>query len=330
MNWLLHNVVADLYGPYFLAFYALTIGAVVVACYKSVRGVDRTQGMEPPDIPAKLDPYEVAYLRGGANEVTRVAIASLIQRGLLRITDEKRWSGTIKKIGRGRNPQAGKLTTVESAVMQWSGFPAQPAEIFQQGGIPSLLEKPCAAYEIDLTEKELLAPKEMKDYGIWLGGIAATIIVALGGYKFAVALMKGHTNLVFLGIMCLAGLFAVAASCMVLPRLSHVGKAYLEQLKLAFAGWKDVASENGQFALALDLPSKPPEAGPVKANAAYSDFMVMLGVFGVASLANTPHADVKAMFARGGSSHGCGAGGCGGGACGGGGCGGGGCGGCGG
>ena len=37
MNWLLHNVVADLYGPYFLLFYAIAIGAMIVACYKSVR-----------------------------------------------------------------------------------------------------------------------------------------------------------------------------------------------------------------------------------------------------------------------------------------------------
>jgi Protein of unknown function (DUF692) len=76
MNWFLHNVVADLYGPYFLLFYAIAIGAMIVACYKSVRSVDRTRDMEPPQVPAKLDPYEIAYLRGGANEVTRVAVAS--------------------------------------------------------------------------------------------------------------------------------------------------------------------------------------------------------------------------------------------------------------
>ena len=70
MNWLLHNVVADLYGPYFLLFYATVIVALIVACCRSVRSVDQTRDLDPPEVPAKLDPYEIAYLRGGENEVT--------------------------------------------------------------------------------------------------------------------------------------------------------------------------------------------------------------------------------------------------------------------
>ena len=104
MNWLLHNVVADMYGPYFLVFYATVIGVVIVACYRSVRAVDRTLDLGLPEIPAKLDPYEIAYLRGGENEVTRVAIASLIQRGLLQIIEKRILLAKTKKIDRGREP----------------------------------------------------------------------------------------------------------------------------------------------------------------------------------------------------------------------------------
>src|SRR5262245_1070343 len=98
MNWLMHNVIADLYGPYFLLFYGLAIATRVVASYKSVRSRDRTNDGNEPEVSAKIDPYEIAYLRGGENEVTRVAIASLIQRGLLKITEKKSWFNTIKEI----------------------------------------------------------------------------------------------------------------------------------------------------------------------------------------------------------------------------------------
>ena len=56
MNWFLHNVIADLYGPYFLLFYATMIVAFVVACYKSIRSLDRTKDLELPRDPRQDRP----------------------------------------------------------------------------------------------------------------------------------------------------------------------------------------------------------------------------------------------------------------------------------
>ena len=100
MNWFLHNAIADLYGPYFLLFYATAILMLIVAACRSIRAVDRSRDLGPPEIPAKLDPYEVAYLRGGENEVTRVAIASLVQRGLLRTSSARAETGRSTAAGR--------------------------------------------------------------------------------------------------------------------------------------------------------------------------------------------------------------------------------------
>lgn len=205
MNWLLHNVVADLYGPYFLVFYALAIAAVIVACYRSVRSVDRTEGLEIPRIPAKLDPYEIAYLRGGENEIVRVAVASLIQRGLLRVVEEKTWLSKSKKIDRGRRPGRAELSPIEGAVLKWQGFPATPHSLFAPAGVPPLLEASTTSYEAKCAEKNLLAPDEMRDVGWRLFWIGSTIIVGLGGYKLAVALVKGHTNVMLLGILGVLG-----------------------------------------------------------------------------------------------------------------------------
>src|SRR5690242_7333062 len=160
MNWFLHNTIADLYGPYFLLFYAAAIAVLTVAAYRSIRAMDRTGELEPPEVPAKLDPYEVAYLRGGENEVTRVAIASLIHRGLLRIVEEKKWWSTTKKIDRGRPAEPGELSPVEVAVHKWAGFPANPRELFSPGGIPSRVKEACEPYEIELVEEELVLSRD--------------------------------------------------------------------------------------------------------------------------------------------------------------------------
>ena len=136
MNWLLNNPVADMDSEYLLLFYAMAIGAVILACYKSVRSADRTRHMEPPEIPARLDPYELAYLRGGETEVTRIAIISLLQRGLLQITESRDWSSTalaiLKEVDRGRKPEPGELSPIEACIMKWTGFPPaalQPDDI---------------------------------------------------------------------------------------------------------------------------------------------------------------------------------------------------------
>ena len=158
MNGFLHNAIADLYGPYFLLFYATSIVVLIVARYRSIRAVDRTRDLEPMEIPAKLDPYEIAYLRGGENEVIRVAIASMIQRGLLQIIEQKQGPTTTKMIDRGRKSDPGKLPTVEAAIWECEGFPVDPRTIFASRGLRANVKEACGPYEIDLDERGLLAP----------------------------------------------------------------------------------------------------------------------------------------------------------------------------
>jgi uncharacterized protein (TIGR04222 family) len=333
MSWFLHNVVADLYGPYFLLFYAIAIGALIVACYKSVRSVDRTRDMEPPQIPAKLDPYEIAYLRGGANEVTRVAVASLVQRGVLQIIEQKKWLAKTKLIDRRRKPAFGELTPIEACVVESHALPVAPETLFQPNGLAFSVKEACAPYEAKLEEKNLLAPPEMKAVGLRLWLIGSTIILCLGGYKLTVALMKGHSKVAFLCILAIAGVIALGVACLATPRLSQVGKAYLERLKLAYGGLRSQVHPIGSLSSALTMADDPGARGMLQDPKAYSDCLLMVGIFGMASLAGTPLSDLTTMFKRGASSDGggCGggSGGCGGGGCGGGGCGGG-CGGCGG
>jgi uncharacterized protein (TIGR04222 family) len=145
-----------------LLFYAIAIAAVILACYKSVRSEDRTRRMKPPEIPARLDPYELAYLRGGETEVTRIAIISLLQRGLLQITKSRDWSSTalaiLKEVDKGRKPELGELSPIEACIMKWTGFPALRRQIYEPGGIPDQLRGMCGDYRENLADQDLLAP----------------------------------------------------------------------------------------------------------------------------------------------------------------------------
>ena len=44
-------------------------------------------------IPTKPDPYEIAFLRGGENEVTRLLAFDLINRGYLRVAEKGKPTG---------------------------------------------------------------------------------------------------------------------------------------------------------------------------------------------------------------------------------------------
>src|SRR5437588_12837497 len=69
----------DLRGPEFLLFYLFLIALTPIALMILRRAA------EAGDAPKMelADPYLIAYLRGGENETLRVAIVSLIDRGLL-------------------------------------------------------------------------------------------------------------------------------------------------------------------------------------------------------------------------------------------------------
>lgn len=70
----------NLPGPAFLLFYALLAVAVIVVARWWVRRSEMPTGAK---IPRMTDPYAIAVLREGPDEAVRVAVLSLVDRGLL-------------------------------------------------------------------------------------------------------------------------------------------------------------------------------------------------------------------------------------------------------
>jgi uncharacterized protein (TIGR04222 family) len=317
MDLLLNNPIADLYGPYFLIVYALFVAGVLVGVRFWIAGHDATGELDPLPIPADPDPYEIAFLRGGVNELIRVVVFDLLQRGFLEHREERGTFGLTRKnkIAQAEPvPSRFDLTPIETRVLDHFVVPREAADVFKLG-LPESLELECADYDRRLEDARLSRPREQKSAAIAALLFGGALILGLGGYKFIVALWKGHTNVAFLAIMGIASLAALGFLCRN-RRVSRRGQRYLDDLRRAFERIKTRA--------AIDS---------AKTDGPSSELVLVCSLFGVSALASTPYAYYRDMFVRGGTcgagvGSGCG-GGCGGGGCGGGGCGGG-CGGCGG
>ena len=302
MTSLTQNALATMYGPAFLLLYFCVIVAVCAACVWAVGRLDTSQTDALPLVPTVPDPCEIAYLRGGENEVVRVAIFDLIERGYLEMHEERTGLLKGKKVTRVAQtpsaPDAAFLPLLRQVVFGYFRTPRTAQEVFKSD-LPRTVKTHCGGYERSLRDDRLLNDETQRGEAAKIGWLGAAVILGLGGYKLWAALINGYDNVFFLILFALIAVIVLAVLCQK-RRVSRRGKAYLKRLQQAFG------------------PLKGKPAAP----AVSSDQSVLLvSVFGVTALTNTPYNNYALMFAQGSSSGGCG-GGCGGGGCGGGGCGG--------
>lgn len=69
----------------YLVICAIAYSTVLIPGRRAVTGADRTDSLLPLPVPARPDPYEVAYLRGGKGAVERLAALELLDSGHLSV-----------------------------------------------------------------------------------------------------------------------------------------------------------------------------------------------------------------------------------------------------
>lgn len=324
MDFLFDNPLANMPGGWFLLLYGTVVilTALTVKIYKS--SLDWTSKLQLPPVPQNPNPFEVAFLRGGENEFARSLIFALVQKGFLEIS-----TGGKKSFIRltPNQPNWTTLSPVERNVLPWFQVTRETKEVFASGGVTSILKPYSATYDQQLARHNFLTPNDVTVKTRLLGFMAGSAVIGLGLYKMLSALYHGRYNFAFLLIFMVVAtiIFYVLSKT---PRLSALGKRYVERIQQAFENLKaKVKRANG-------------DDSPEYAMAAVDPFLLAVGVFGIGTLSGTLYNDYEQAFHRAssssgssscgsgcGSSGGCSSGGDGGG---GGGCGGGGCGGCGG
>ncbi len=316
MNWLLHNPIADLRGPDFLALYATVIIATLVLVHLYLRSRDTTGSLHAPPVPPKIDPLETAFLRGNRAELIHVLILGLIDRNYLET------AGTPAQILHAKgHPDPRHLSPVEREIFDLFATPQNAWSAARLADTGPLFDRLAKAYEQKLHAEFLLCPPAVAAAAVPAGLAAAALILGLGGYKLCIALSRGRTNvgfLIALGILSTIVLLVIVARAG--RHTSARGRAYLAKLELAFDKLRERAALEPAAHLAADA------------------LLLLAAIYGTASLAKTPWKNYAHLFAppQQSSSSSCGSGSScgsssssGGSSCGGGG-GGGGCGGCGG
>jgi uncharacterized protein (TIGR04222 family) len=238
----------DLQGPEFLVFYII-LGGALLLCLYSMRHSGEVDFSTPVNL---TDPYEIAYLRGGTNELIRVATVGLIDRGLLAVNENRLKVADEAQAQLIHHP-------LEREILNHFRVEQEAASEFRNEDV----RKHCDRYAASLKTIGLLPDDDAKQRQMRKALLAAGILWMIATVKAVVALQRGHYNLGFLG--ALAVLFGVFAFAVGKVKRTKRGDTFLEHMRT----------------LLVDLPGRASGFVP-QSN---TNELLMLGaVFGLASV----------------------------------------------
>jgi len=274
----------DLPGPLFLVFYLFCGGIVLI-------GVAMLHNFAESRDTTKVnlsDPYLIAYLRGGRREALRVATVSLIDRGLLKVSESK-----ISAVA--SNAASGVRSPLEHQLLKLCQVTKEASSVHSEHCFDSEMDR----YEAELAQLGLMPTGSIKTERAQRLVLVLAILWGVAVTKILLALERGHTNIQFLIILAIV--FGVVAYKITHPRQTGRGKALLADLGTLFSSLKDRSA------------SFHPGSNP-------NELALLAAVFGVAAIPRGLFPHAKTLYPvssgdSGGSSCGssCGGGGCGGG-----------------
>ena len=293
-------------GPSFLILYFALGYAVCYFVHQRIKRMESKNGHVLTDM--VKDPYQIAFLRGGALEALQIASIVLIDRGLLRVEAE---GNPLETVGAESIRYA--RHEIEREVLAL--YLNRQGRAFELGNHAESSPS-CRAYAAMLAEHELLAGPLVRRRRNILVTCAWVVLLGTAAVKAVVALATGHYNLLFLAL------------------LSAVFFFYLREQRDRPETWSSINLLTDLRFLFQGLRGRP---GRLSSGDGSSDLALLAAIFGIGALpfqsypyvldlypVHRPLADSKSD--GGSSSGGDGGGGGGGSSCGGGG----GCGGCGG
>lgn len=297
----------DLRGPEFLLFYFI-LSPIVIGILALARQAAESSSAPKMDL---ADPYLIAYLRDGKNEVLRIAIISLVDRRLLVA------NGPEIKRAETATPDSVRKP-LDRAILEKFTNRGEAASVFEDsslGLIANQYSQPLKAFRI-LPDDSVTRARRIRFL------VALFFLIGVGAIKIIIALERGRTNILFLIVLIIASV--VIAQKVAFPRLTALGANVLKDIQNLYGGLRS-------------------RAALIRPGGASIEAAMLAAVFGISALSSSSFAFTKDLFRRAHSSssawHGSSSGSCGsscgssggssgGSSCGGGGCGGG-CGGCG-
>ncbi len=231
-------------GPQFLLFY-LIIGLLTLLIFKYA--IRAKENRFPIPKLGLSDPYEIATLRGGINEAIKIAVISLVDRGLLEVADKKFdieiSTKNIEAIDHARRP-------IEKAIL--SEKYAKPGSLYTIHHDASTIMA-AQEYRESLIERRLLAGKKIRDERRPLFCLTLLLLGGLAFAKISIALERGYHNIWFLvALMCI---FFALLIRMYKSEKTSLGARVLTDLEIMFTGlrsrspWIDAGGETNEAVL---------------------------------------------------------------------------------
>jgi uncharacterized protein (TIGR04222 family) len=208
----------DLSGPAFLALYG---AAFVAACCAAWYARSAARGRpEAPPRGLQLDPYQVAYLNGGAVHAVNAAIASLCHRGVLRVHQADATVSVLLPEARIAHPL--EQSVLLAAGGSWSRREVRDLREAARGTVGKIGD--------GLKQLRLVANDAEARAAVAAGLAVALFVPAMGVVKILVGLSRDKP-VTFLVLACVVSVVIALAAFARRPLRTRRGDAVLESLR---------------------------------------------------------------------------------------------------
>jgi uncharacterized protein (TIGR04222 family) len=181
----------------------------------------------PPPALDSMDPYLIANLRGGNREAIRVALVSLLDRGLLKE------SGGMLDAQEG----AGVRHALERAILDRFATPADHSRAFEDR---RTLEE-AETIRDKLEQKKLLPGFSQLFVRAGLAICASTLLGWLSWTKYQLAIARGHHNVLFLFLATFLALAVLIR--LLMRRRTSLGDRVVSDLRTLFSKLRERRNE---------------------------------------------------------------------------------------
>jgi uncharacterized protein (TIGR04222 family) len=288
----------DLRGPDFLLFY-LVLGVAAVAVLVLAR-----KSRESGSLPALQldDPYLLACLSRGPQEVIRVSTISLVDRGFLQVS-----RGMVSRRGDGPTVTSSQ-PEIEKQVLDHFSTRNLLKSAFAKSSAPMDSAK---QYEAKLQQYNLVPNADGRRARRLWTGVIITILLVVGLGKVITAIDRGHSNVGFLIILTVIAV--IVAIKVGNPYRTSLGDAYLASVRGMFTDLKGRAQSLHPGGGTKELLWLVALFGMAAVPAAVFPFIREFPVPQTSSGYSSSNSCSSSCGSSGGGSSGCGGGGCGGG-----------------
>lgn len=275
MQWLFENPLANMPGPAFLLLYLALIAGVILLLRIVARHIEKGDDQRRLPIPEKIDPLQIAFLRGGDQEVIRTAAVDLLEQGRLKQVIKNSWQKfnlpSEFKL-QAANPEASdsRLPRIYQVILLLHQHPQKLKTLFGST-IRSQVSKETESFQRWIEKEELQVDSEGRAQMRKMLLLSLLFLEGVGLYKLISALVHGRSNYWYL-------IFLMALTLIIIPlcarhrRLTRRGQDYLRDLQTAFGSLRSLQAVEKK-------ESKPSVAG----NDLSLPFLAM-GIFGVNAL----------------------------------------------